>query len=481
MQYDGPVREVYIKSPGGFRWPFSKGLLVESMMMAGLEMEPALSVAHSIEEQLKSRKRPEISARALKKMLIQEVEKYFGLELAEKLRGQTQAFEDIVVKEGYRRRPFSKGVLARSLEDAGFSMREAQAIARSVEHRLRTSGVRSIASAELEKRIVAEIERLFGSAARRRYAGRQALAGEIFVEEAEGEPRVPFSKGVLAQSVMAVGLSPDLAYRLARDVERRLREAGSTVVTRDHLRRVVSEELMEEAGEEVARRYLLLRSVRRAVKPVHLLIGGVAGVGKSVLASALAYRLGITRMISTDAVREILRATIPKDLLPTLHTSSFNSWQALATPYTDQPNPALVMQGFRDQVSRVAVGLRAIQERSAQEKTSLVVEGVHVVPGYMSHQYQSEVIQIPMMLVLEDENLHRDRFALRERETQGSRSSRVYAQHFEQIRLIQEHLVELAKGAGVPLIAADNLDRAIEKGLEVIVERLQDAYLEVTR
>ncbi len=450
-------------------------------MMAGLKMEPAMSVAHTIEEQLKTRKKPEITALALKKLLIQEVEKNFGPELAERLRGQTQAFEDIVVKEGYRRRPFSKGVLARSLEDAGFSMREAQALARSVENRLRRSGVRSIDATELEKRITDEIEELFGPAARTRYAGRQALAGEIFVEEGEGEPRVPFSKGVLAQSVMAVGLSPDSAYRLARDVERRLRDAGSTVVTRDYLRRAVSEELMEEAGEEVARRYHLLRSIRRAVKPVHLLIGGVAGVGKSVLASALAYRLGITRMISTDAVREILRATIPKDLLPTLHTSSFDSWQALATPHTAEPSAALVMQGFRDQVSRVAVGLRAIQERSAREKTSLVVEGVHVVPGYMTHQYQSEVIQIPIMLVLEDEALHRDRFALRERETRGSRTSGAYAQHFDQIRLIQQHLVELARGSGIPLIAAENLDRAIDKGLEVIVDRLQEAYFDVVQ
>jgi 2-phosphoglycerate kinase len=449
------------------------------MMLAGLKLEPAMSLAHTIEEQLLARKKPEVTALALKKMLVREVEKNFGPEMAERLKGQTQAFEDIVVREGYRRRPFSKGVLVRSLEDAGFSMREAQTVARSLESRLRRSGVRSIDADELEKRITAEIEELFGPAAKNRYVGRQALAGEIFVEEREGEPRVPFSKGVLAQSVMEVGLSPDAAYRLARDVERRLRDSGSTVVKRDHLRKIVAEELMEEAGEEVARRYQLLRSVRRAVKPVHLLIGGVAGVGKSVLASALAYRLGITRLISTDAVREILRATIPKDLLPTLHTSSFDSWRALATPHKAEPSAALVMQGFRDQVSRVAVGLRAIQERSAREKTSLVVEGVHVVPGYMAHQYQHEVIQIPLMLVLEDEALHRDRFALRERETRGSRNSMAYTQHFDQIRLIQQHLIELARGAGVPLIPAENLDRAIEKGLEVIVDRLQEAYFDV--
>ncbi|MCV4820767.1 hypothetical protein OFM15_32295, partial [Escherichia coli] len=73
---------------------------MESMMMAGLKMEPAVSVAHTIEEQLKTRKRPEISAASLKKLLISEVERSFGSELAARLKGETQAFEDIVVKEG---------------------------------------------------------------------------------------------------------------------------------------------------------------------------------------------------------------------------------------------------------------------------------------------------------------------------------------------------------------------------------------------
>ncbi|MDX2005076.1 MAG: 2-phosphoglycerate kinase [Meiothermus sp.] len=476
------MREVFIKTPGGHRWPFSKGLLVESMMMAGLKMEPAMSVAHTIEEQLRGRKRPEITAQALKKLLIGEVSKSFGPETAERIRGQTQAFEDIVVKEGYRRRPFSKGVLARSLEDAGFSTREAQALARALESRLRREGIKSLESAELEHRVMAEIEELFGRSARVRYSGRQALSGEIFVEEGEGEPRVPFSKGVLAQSIMGVGLSPDAAYRLARDVERRLREGGSAVVTRDFLRRIVSEELIEEAGEELSRRYYLLRGIRRTTRPVHLLIGGVAGVGKSVLASALGYRLGITRMLSTDAVREILRATIPPDLLPTLHSSSFDSWRALATPKEEaEPDPAIVMQGFRDQVSRVAVGLRAIQERSAQEKTSLIVEGVHVVPGYMSHQHQGDVIQIPMMLILQDEEIHVNRFAIRDRETGGSRGRGSYMQFFREIRLIQEHLQDLARSSGIPIIPAENLDESIEKALEVIVDRLQDAYLEAVQ
>jgi 2-phosphoglycerate kinase len=86
-----------------------------------------------------------------------------------------------------------------------------------------------------------------------------------------------------------------------------------------------------------------------------------------------------------------------------------------------------------------------------------------------------------MMLVLEDEEIHRNRFFLRDRETGGNRAQGGYLRNFEQIRLIQNHLAELAKGAGIPIIPAANLDSAIEKGLEVIVERLQEVYFEVVQ
>jgi 2-phosphoglycerate kinase len=474
--YTAAVRELYVKTPRGYRWPFSKGLLTETLMNAGMGMEAAMSVSHTVEERLKARKKAEISAAALKRLVVSEVERAFGAELAAKLRKQTHTFEDILVKEGYRRRPFSKGVLARSLEDAGFALKEAYALAKALETDMRQEGLTEITAEELERRVVREIERRYGRSARKRYVGRHNLAGELFVEEAEGEPRVPFSKGVVAQSMMEAGLAPDAAYRLARMLEGRLREEGNGVVSRSRLREMVMLLLTDEAGEDIALRYQTLRAIKRTVRPIHLLIGGVTGTGKSLLASALSYRLGITRLISTDTIREILRATVPADLVPTLHTSSFDAWSALALPKQAQPDDALILQGFRDQVARVAVGLRAIQERGAQERTSLVVEGVHVVPGYLSHPWQNEVIQIPLMLVVNDENIHRDRFILREKETQGKRPRNDYLRHFHEIRLIQNHLIELAGGARIPVIPGEDLDQAIEKCLEVIVQRMQEAY-----
>ncbi len=466
--------EVFIRLRRG-RWPFSRGLLVDFLLPLGVAPEVAQALAHTLEERLKAEGRKEATPRYLRQVLLEEAEKALGPGFAQSLAKKTLPFEEIRVLHGRKGRPFSKGLLAQSLEDAGLSLKEAHDLAKRVEERLRQEGVRAIPAKRLEEVVAEEVERLYGQATSLRYRARLVYAGELFVVEEEGKPRMPFSKGILAQSLMGIGLSPDRAYRLAREMESELRRKGLRVISRDELRSRVYEALLKEAGEEFARRYLLLRALRRGLRPVHILIGGVTGVGKSVLASALAYRLGITHVIPSDAVREVFRASFSKDLLPSLHLSSFEAWQALSEEgLLEEGHPERVIRGFLDQVARVAVGLRAIQERSALEGTSLVLEGVHVVPPYLDHPYRERVLTIPMLVVLKDEAMHKDRFLLRDRETGHARPVENYLAHFAEIRLIQDYLLRWAKAEGVAVIPGENLDEAVEKALEVLV-----AYLEV--
>ena len=470
--------EIYVISPRGLRWPFSKGLVVESLTNAGVELDVADEIAHAIEQSLAEAGLTQISSEELKRRMTAEVAARLGEEAAQRVAGQTQSFEEILIRDEHGERPFSKGLLVRSLEEAGFSLKEAHGLAKKVEQELRQTGKLRLDSEELEDLVAQVVKQTYGKDARRRYQKRLEYGGGVFVVEPGGEPRVPFSKGILAQSLMAAGMSPDRAYRMAREVERELIRQGRRVIERDELRRLVARRLEARIGEDVAERYLVLRAVRRLERPMHILIGGVSGVGKSTLAASLAYRLGITRMTSSDSVREILRATTTRDLVPTLHTSSFNAWKALVEVLglEGEPGSEVILQGFRDQVARVSVGIRAIQERNARERTSVVIEGVHVVPGFLSHPLQSEVVQIPLLMVVRDEKTHRDRFRIRERETRGRRSMDKYLANFAAMRMIQDHLEALAGTMGVPVIPGDNIDKAIEKALEVITNRFHSLY-----
>ena len=62
------------------------------------------------------------------------------------------------------------------------------------------------------------------------------------------------------------------------------------------------------AGERYAKNFVRWREVERLDVPLVILIGGATGVGKSTIATQLAARLGIVRVVATDAIREVMRA-----------------------------------------------------------------------------------------------------------------------------------------------------------------------------
>ena len=59
------------------------------------------------------------------------------------------------------------------------------------------------------------------------------------------------------------------------------------------------------------------------VAPRLLILAGATGVGKSTAAREIAAASGFSRILSTDAIREIMRTCIDVDEDPALHRSSF--------------------------------------------------------------------------------------------------------------------------------------------------------------
>ena len=69
-----------------------------------------------------------------------------------------------------------------------------------------------------------------------------------------------------------------------------------------------------------------------SIEPLIVLIGGTTGVGKSTIATEVAHRLGITRIVSTDSIREVMRGIFSQDLMPAIYESAFNAWRGLRVP-----------------------------------------------------------------------------------------------------------------------------------------------------
>jgi 2-phosphoglycerate kinase len=282
------------------------------------------------------------------------------------------------------------------------------------------------------------------------------------------EPGLPFSKGLLASQVMVSGLSPLRSYQVAEAVEERLRDGDRASINSEELGNLVLEVITQVAGDDVAASYERWREVERLDVPLVILIGGATGVGKSTMATQLAARLGIVRIVATDAVREVMRSMLSPELMPTLHTSSFQADRALREPPT-RASDALIV-GFREQTAAVSVGVNALIERAAMEGTSIIIEGAHIVPGFFDvGSYADRILAVPFVVDVQDEARHMTHFAARE-DAVAARPARRYAEGFPNIRRIQQYVRDQAIAHRVPVIANESFDQSIAAAIELVTE-----------
>ena len=304
---------------------------------------------------------------------------------------------------------------------------------------------------------------------------KEAKAQHIVITDRE--PGLPFSKGLMASQVMVTGLSPYRAYQVAEEIEDRLRSQGRASVTSDEIADVALAVIDEIAGERYAKNFLRWREVERLDVPLVILIGGTTGVGKSTIATQLAARLGIVRVVATDAIREVMRSMLSYELMPTLHTSSFHADQALREPPGTSADALLL--GFREQTAAVAVGINALIERAATEGTSIVIEGAHIVPGFVDvESHKDRILAVPFILGVDDEGRHLSHFATRE-DAVSARPAERYTEGFENIRRLQRYVKSQALSHGVPVLPNYSFDQSIAVVMDLVMERTTQRAAEI--
>jgi 2-phosphoglycerate kinase len=264
-------------------------------------------------------------------------------------------------------------------------------------------------------------------------------------------------------------LAPGHAYSVASDVEELLIGRGQLEVQAKELSKIIYDQLLEKMGEHYAINYSRYVSFSSMNKPLVVLIGGSTGVGKSTIATMLAIRLSIVRIVSTDAIREVMRAFFSQNLMPTIHTSSFDADSALIHPLPEHVDP--VVAGFREQSLSVLVGVRAIINRALKEGTHIIIEGAHIVPGFITPEQFPEAYIVPLVVTVDDEDLHRSHFYIRELETQGTRPFERYVAHFDNIRKIQAYIEEMAEQTRVRAVDSVNLDSTISDTVDYIINQ----------
>jgi 2-phosphoglycerate kinase len=274
-----------------------------------------------------------------------------------------------------------------------------------------------------------------------------------------GGDGLPYSKGLMARALMAAGVPAVRAYELALRVAVDLASRREDSVELDRLEELAVEVLGENDGAQAVRRLRRYEALRELDLPIIVLIGGATGTGKSTVASEVAYRLGITRVTSTDFVRQTMRAFLTYDFMPAIHYSSFEvppGEEGLGT-----------VEGFVEQTRDVLIGVRGVIDRALQEGWSLVLEGVHLVPGMLPPVEGALVVHC--VLAIEDPDLHASHFWVRDARSEGLRPVQKYLDAIVDIRRLQEFILDQARVAAVPIVENGSIDLSIGTVMELVL------------
>jgi len=285
-----------------------------------------------------------------------------------------------------------------------------------------------------------------------------------------GDAELPYSKGLMARALIAVGVSADRAYSLARRIEVDLAERRERTVDLVRLEELARETLGDKEGDRAVKRLRRLAELQSLDVPLIVLIGGSTGTGKSTIAAEVAHRLGITRVTSTDFIRQTMRAFFSEEFMPTIHRSSFAAGEAVVGEVKGDPT----IVGFVEQSRHVSVGIDAAIRRALTEGWSIVLEGVHLVPGLVPTEVEGALV-VHVIVAIPDEEAHRMHFHIRDVTTGGIRAMDKYLDHLDAIRVVQAHLVERAIREGVPVVENANVERAIDEVVEHVLRAAERA------
>jgi 2-phosphoglycerate kinase len=291
----------------------------------------------------------------------------------------------------------------------------------------------------------------------------------LWVRDSHGTAQ-PFSKGLLTISLEGSGMESGDAHDVARALERRLLLEGRQEIERGELRERVAQAIEASSGAPAAARYRVMRRAASDHRPLFLLVGGSSGVGKTSIAVEVARRLEIARVIGTDMIRQVMRLMFSPDLMPEIHCSTYDAHERLALDPNAQGDPVIL--GFREQAQKIAVGVRGLLDRAVEESTSMLIEGVNLLPTLVElDRYRESAHVIFLAVAALDRESLKSRFAGRAKLARERQAER-YLKHLPEIMTIQDHIMAEADQAGLPIIENVQFDAAVRAAIRSVIATL---------
>jgi 2-phosphoglycerate kinase len=160
---------------------------------------------------------------------------------------------------------------------------------------------------------------------------------------------------------------------------------------------------------------------------------GSTGTGKSTLGLSIALKLGYSKFVSTDTVRQVLRSF---ESNAALHRSSYEGTED-------------AVRQWKECCSAVEPSINYLVKDALKRRTSLVIEGVHVAPNndLLEEWKSAGGVAVGCVLTVRDSATHK-KFIAKRGESSDSAicnpTARKQLKHFSRIRDIQVEMQRLA-------------------------------------
>ena len=88
--------------------------------------------------------------------------------------------------------------------------------------------------------------------------------------------------------------------------------------------------------------------------------------------------------------------TVPKVLIECVNMrNATDAARLVRHPLPRSADPVVI--GFREQTSAVSVGIDALIQRAIDEGTDLILEGAHLVPGFLEYsRFKGKAVVVPL-------------------------------------------------------------------------------------
>ena len=374
-----------------------------------------------------------------------------------------------VIRPDKSKHPFMRGMLAHKLMQRGLSFDQAYQISKDARSYFQQQA--EVTTESLMQSVDELIVARYGQEVLKKLNSELFPSGKQ-ISVYRRNATAPFSKGLLTQSITSAGVKPEEAYQIAFYMETNLMKKGIFRISKKKLFEEVYRTILKKYSLKIAQLYKLASRIDELEKPLIIYIGGASGTGKSVMATFLAGRLGINKITGTDTIREIMRLVFKRDLLPSLHNSSIKA--GIGMPKTLDKSNRLI-GGFCLQAQQVSVGVKAVVDRAVKEKTSMIIEGIHLLP-YMQQilkEGTKRAYHIPITLSLMNEKHHKDRFFERDKHNEF-RKKDPYLRSFENIRIIHEFCASESEHYEIEVVDNEDFDETTNTLTQLIINTLQE-------